>query len=131
MIAVDSSALVSILEAEADAARFLDVIRMAPRRFASAITVYETGIVIGARRGRESASEILDFIDALGIEIVPFAEPYITLALQAYGRFGKGVDPTARLNLGDCAAYALAMHMDMPLLFKGSDFGATDVRQCL
>jgi ribonuclease VapC len=61
---------------------------------------------------------------------VPYAEPYITLALQAYGRFGKGVDPTARLNLGDCAAYALAMHMDLPLLFKGADFSATDLGRC-
>jgi ribonuclease VapC len=131
MIAVDSSALIAILEAEADSSQFLDVIQSAPRRFASAITVYETGIVIGARRGRESASDIIDFVDGLGIEIVPFAEPYITLSLRAYGRFGKGVDPTARLNLGDCAAYALATHMDVPLLFKGADFSATDVKQCL
>jgi ribonuclease VapC len=131
MIAVDSSALIAILEAEDDSARFLDAIRAAPRRVASAITVYETGIVIGARRGRESVAEIMDFIAALGVEIVPFAEPYITLALQAYGRFGKGVDPTARLNLGDCAAYALAMHMDVPLLFKGSDFSTTDIKSCL
>ena len=43
-------------------------------------------------------------------------------------RYGKGIDPKARLNLSDCAAYALAKNMNSPLLFKGNDFAATDVR---
>jgi ribonuclease VapC len=33
----------------------------------------------------------------------------------------------AGLNFGDCAAYALAMAEAEPLLFKGTNFGATDV----
>jgi ribonuclease VapC len=33
----------------------------------------------------------------------------------------------ARLNFGDCFAYALAKSMREPLLFKGADFGLTDV----
>jgi ribonuclease VapC len=45
----------------------------------------------------------------------------------AYGRDGKGFDPNARLNLGDCASYALAKGLNAPLLFKGTDFPATDV----
>jgi len=66
-------------------------------------------------------------LDELAIEIVPFAEPYISGALEAYARYGKGIDPKARLNLGDCAAYALAKALNAPLLFKGEDFAATDV----
>ena len=43
---------------------------------------------------------------------------------------GMGVrDPKARLNLGDCAAYALAKVLNVPLLFKGADFSQTDVQQ--
>jgi uncharacterized protein with PIN domain len=45
--------------------------------------------------------------------------------------YGKGIDPKARLNLADCAAYALAATMNAPLLFKGDDFTTTDVRACL
>jgi ribonuclease VapC len=131
MIVVDSSALIAILEEEPESERFLALITEAARRLASAVTIYETGIVIGARRGRERAAEILAFVEELGIEIVPFAEPYISLALEAYGRFGKGVDPKARLNLGDCTAYALAKSMNAPLLFKGTDFTETDVLQCV
>lgn len=59
-----------------------------------------------------------------------FAGLQITAALDAYSRFGKGVDPKARLNLGDCVAYALAKSMKAPLLFKGQDFSATDIEAC-
>jgi len=37
----------------------------------------------------------------------------------------------ARLNLADCAVYALAAHMDAPFLFKRDDFSATDVKLCV
>jgi ribonuclease VapC len=127
MIVVDSSALVAILEQEPDADHFMQIIRDEPRRFVSAVTVYETGIVIGARRGWDAAANVMALIDALGIEIVPFAEPYVSASLDAYRRHGKGVHSKARLNLGDCAAYALAKNLDAPLLFKGSDLAETDV----
>jgi len=127
MIVVDSSALVAILEQEPDADRFLQILRDEPRRLVSAVTVYETGIVIGARRGWDTVTNVMALLDALGVEIVPFAEPYVSAALDAYRRYGKGVHPKARLNLGDCAAYALAKSLNAPLLFKGSDFAETDV----
>jgi ribonuclease VapC len=129
MIAVDSSALIAILENEPEADRFLDALREAPRRLISAVNVYETAIVIGARRGRERAARVMELIEETGMEIVPFAEPHIERALDAYLRYGKGIDPKARLNLGDCAAYALAKSVNAPLLFKGADFTETDVSQ--
>jgi len=129
MIVLDSSVFIAILEQEPDAERFLFIIRDATRRLTSAVSVYETGIVIGARRGRQSAEEIMVFLSELGVEIVPFAEPYISQALDAYSRFGKGINPKARLNLGDCAAYALAKVLNMPLLYKGADFSQTDIQQ--
>lgn len=50
------------------------------------------------------------------------------LAFQAYERFGKGRH-AARLNIGDCAAYALAKARGWPLLYKGDDFSATDIER--
>jgi ribonuclease VapC len=61
-------------------------------------------------------------------EIIPFDQRRAQEALTAFGRFGKGLDPKARLNLADCAAYALAKSMNLPLLFKGDDFTHTDVQ---
>jgi ribonuclease VapC len=129
MIVVDSSVFIAILEQEAEAERFLSIIRDATRKLTSAVTVYETGIVIGTRRGSQSAEEVMTFLAELGVEIVPFAEPYISQALDAYSRFGKGAASKARLNLGDCAAYALAKVFNLPLLFKGADFSQTDIQQ--
>ena len=48
------------------------------------------------------------------------------IARDAFAKYGKGRHEAA-LNFGDCAAYALAVSEAEPLLFKGSDFGATDV----
>jgi ribonuclease VapC len=64
-------------------------------------------------------------------EIAAFDENQARLALSAFDRYGKGIHSKARLNLADCAAYALASGLGAPLLFKGDDFSATDVEACL
>lgn len=43
-------------------------------------------MVIGARRGWESAIELPALLEELGVEVVPFAEPQIATTLQAYAR---------------------------------------------
>ena len=58
---------------------------------------------------------------------MPFDADQARAAQAAYMRYGKGIDPAARLNLCDCVAYALAKHLTVPLLYKGSDFAATDI----
>ncbi len=50
------------------------------------------------------------------------------IARNAYGDFGKG-HHKAGLNFGDCFAYALAKETGEPLLFKGRDFGHTDIER--
>lgn len=50
-----------------------------------------------------------------------------TLVLDAFDRYGKGRGHPARLNMGDCFAYAMARQRGVPLLFKGDDFGQTDI----
>jgi ribonuclease VapC len=62
----------------------------------------------------------------IGAQIVPFDDDQANLARNAFERFGKGRHP-AGLNFGDCAAYALASAEVEPLLFKGADFGKTDI----
>lgn len=93
----------------------------------SSVTVYETGIVMLRRRGGAALADVNELIDAFGFEIVAFDRVLVAAALAAYARFGRGIDPKARLNLGDCASYALAMTLGAPLLFKGEDFSHTDI----
>lgn len=132
---VDSSAFVAILD-EPDGPDYLDVLTAARRIAVSALTLYETRIVLsgrrdGRRRFREGAEDQLSaLLTGLAVEIVPFTESQAVLAHQAYLRFGRGFHPAA-LNLGDCAAYALTRHRGEPLLFKGQDFAQTDVERAL
>ena len=48
------------------------------------------------------------------------------VAIESFERFGKGRHP-AKLNMGDCFAYACARTRGAKLLFKGDDFGQTDI----
>jgi ribonuclease VapC len=64
-------------------------------------------------------------------EIIPFDERQVHEALAAFAHYGKGIDPNARLNLSDCAAYALAKTLNAPLLFEGNDFVQTDLKSAL
>ena len=61
----------------------------------------------------------------MGVRLVPIGAEEAELALDAHERFGKG-RYQARLNLGDCFAYACTKrHADI-ILFKGEDFIHTD-----
>jgi ribonuclease VapC len=121
---IDSSALIAILFDEPDRLSFERAIRNEPIRLISAVSKLEAGIVLIGRRG--SAVPLMLIIESIGAEIVPFDEYQADVARDAFARFGKGRHK-AGLNFGDCASYALAVTQVEPLLFKGTDFGATDV----
>ena len=127
MIVVDTSAVLAIIQGEPEADAFLDLIRQADRVVISAVSVLEAGMVLRGRRGPVGLDPLTEIIDGMAIEIIPFDAPLVAGALDAFGRYGKGIDPAARLNMGDCATYALAKGMNAPLLFKGNDFTATDL----
>ncbi|SDC84771.1 ribonuclease VapC [Sphingomonas sp. YR710] len=132
MIVVDSSALIAIFEREPDATIYATAILQADRLMISAVNVHETGMVMRARRGEAAERQMWGFLlEDNDFEIVPFDEAQAREALLAFGRYGKGIAPKARLNLSDCAAYALAKTMEWPLLFKGDDFAATDIKACV
>lgn len=59
--------------------------------------------------------------------VEPVTAAQAEVARRAYQGFGRGSGHAARLNLGDCFAYALARESGEPLLFKGVDFSHTDV----
>ena len=65
------------------------------------------------------------------IRVEPVTSAQTDLARVAHARFGKGSGHAAQLNFGDCFAYALAKSLGAPLLFKGEDFGHTDVEAAL
>jgi len=123
-VVVDSSVLIAIFKAEPERDRFLHVIENAPLLM-GAPTLLETRIWCLRRRVQKYLEWLDDF--SRGVELVAFDERLEQVAASAYSKFGKGLHP-ATLNYGDTMAYAVAVHHDVPLLFKGTDFGLTDVR---
>ena len=129
-VVIDSSALVAILLGEEDAPRYARAIADDAKPLISAFSVLETSIVIEARKGEPGGRE-LDLLLARGdIESVPLLPDHVALAREAWRQYGKGRHRAA-LNIGDCCAYALAKYAGEPLLFKGTDFGATDIQPAL
>lgn len=130
MIVVDSSALVAISLLEAEAADFSTLIRSSSGPRMSAANVLETLMVLDGRTGTDNRPELRSMIELMDLRIEPVTARQVWLAHDAFRRFGKGFHP-ARLNYGDCFAYALARELDMPLLFKGDDFPLTDIRPAI
>lgn len=126
---VDASALVALIMAEPEARTLALRLRAAERRLISAVSVFETVLAVArltdgdVMAARESVER---FLQRIGAELVPIGEAELARAIDAFDRFGKGRHP-ARLNMGDCFAYAAAKAHGVPLLFKGDDFNQTDV----
>ena len=131
MIAIDGSALIAILDDEPKRQAFSAAFAGADRCLVSAVNVQETGLVMHGRSKAQGISGLRDLITLIGAEIVPFDEPQVRAAPDAFTRYGQGIDPKTRLDLHDCAAYALAKSRNPPLLLEGDEFRATDVVACL
>jgi ribonuclease VapC len=86
----------------------------------------EIGIVMQARRGDDGARDLDLLLAKLKVEIEAVTTGQADIARKAFRRYGRGRH-AANLNFGDCFAYALAKDKSAPLLFKGDDFGQTDV----
>ena len=123
---IDTSALMAILQLEPDATRLLTAIRSAGRRAISAATLVEASMVVESRIGVEGVRDLDAALARLEVEVSPLTRSQALHARRAFRRYGKGRHP-ARLNFGDCLAYALAKETGEPLLFKGDDFSRTDI----
>jgi ribonuclease VapC len=126
---VDASAIVAILAREDDGPEFVAQIRDAHRVLTSPLAVYEA--VLGLARARRMTTAnaqiaVEGFIAEVGAQIIPVTPEIGRIALDAFARYGRGNHP-ARLNMGDCFAYACARSLGVPLLFKGDDFSQTDI----
>jgi ribonuclease VapC len=127
---IDSSALIAILMNEPDAERFASAIEAAELRLMGATSAFEAAIVIAGRNRSAGMRELDILILEARIELVPFTADHYTIARDAWLRYGKSRHP-ARLNFGDCCAYATAKLAGEPLLFKGADFAQTDVESAI
>lgn len=123
---VDSSALMAILLNEPERRAFTEALEGADVRLMSMANWVETSMVIEVRLGTPGLHYLDHLLERAGIETVQVDHAQALEARRAFSRFGKRRHP-AGLNFGDCFAYALARVTGQSLLFKGNDFGLTDV----
>ena len=124
---VDTSAIVAILRDDPEAMSCARAIADATVRRVSAVNFVESAVVIDASRDPIATRRFDDFVKEANISIEPVTEIQAQIARDAYRDFGKGSGHPAKLNFGDCFAYALAKASGEPLLFKGGDFAHTDI----
>jgi ribonuclease VapC len=124
---IDTSALVAILRAEPQAEICARAIESAAERRVSAVNFVEAAVVIDGSRDPIASRRFDDLLREARVRIEPVTEIQAQLARDAYRDFGKGSGHLAKLNFGDCFAYALANTTGEPLLFIGADFGHTDI----
>jgi ribonuclease VapC len=126
---IDASALTAMLAEEADGVALMARMRRDQSRLTSSIAVWEATLALARLTGqtiKDTGKNLGSFLELTGIQTVAVPPEAASIALEAFERFGKGLHP-ARLNMGDCFAYACAQHLGEPLLFKGGDFPLTDI----
>jgi ribonuclease VapC len=128
---VDTSALVAILRKEPEEPSFGRILDDAESLRISAATYLELSIVIDSRQDPTMSRKIDDLLDRFSIEVEPVTAEQARIARQAYRDYGRGSGHAANLNFGDCFSYALARAKREPILFKGDDFGHTDLRSAV
>jgi ribonuclease VapC len=130
-VIIDTSALISILRAEDNAATMAHAIEEATIRRISAANYLETAVVIDGSRDPVASRRFDELVEAASLTVEPVTREQAHIARDAYRDFGKGSGHKAGLNFGDCFAYALAKAVGEPLLFKGNDFIHTDITPAL
>jgi ribonuclease VapC len=125
-VIVDSSVLVAMMLSEPEGSRIEAALKRNPGSSVSAANHFEASMVLISRLGPSAANDLDRVLELFFVRIVPFTDRQARIARTAFLLFGRGHHP-ARLNFGDCVAYALAKETGEELLFKGTDFGLTDV----
>ena len=126
---IDASAMVAMMTNEDDARSLASRMQHANVRMTSPSAIWETAINVARILGisiPDVAAATRRFLVEMNIQLMPIPEQAAFLAISAFDQYGKGRHP-ARLNFGDCMAYACARHYQLPLLFKGENFSLTDI----
>jgi len=126
MIAIDTSVMLAIALREPEADQFQRLVR----RDAVIIgwpTLLELRMVLTGSGFLNGGAIVDQLVELPNVTAIAFSQVHYRAAERAFEQFGKGRHP-ARLNMGDCFSYAVAAVNKAPLLFKGQDFGKTDLK---
>ena len=134
---VDASAIVAILTEEPDGTDLAAQLACADRRITNTLAIFESvAAIFRVRRTTidRAEAQVLAFVKAAAIEVLKIDQEDTSLALQAYGLYGRHRHPDDRrnrsLNLADCYHYASAKAHRQPILTKDISFSETEIPVC-
>lgn len=128
---VDTSALIALMQREPGYQRIAQAIATHSVRRISAGTLLELWVVVYRSRTPDLLQAVVAYLDEVDLIVEPVTASQVSIAQRGYQAYGRGMGHPARLNFGDCFAYALAIDLDESLLFVGNDFAQTDVTAAL
>jgi ribonuclease VapC len=128
---IDSSVVVAILKDELEGLAFSQMLLTAASVHLSAASYLECAIVLDKARDPVRSAGLDDLLEEAKVVIEPVTATQAKIARKAYQDYGKGSGHPANLNFGDCFSYALAREKREPMLWKGEDFGHTDLRPAI
>lgn len=126
---LDASAVIAMIAREREYVDLGTRLAADKRRIWSALAAWETFVALtrSYQMKAETARERIAVFEAEhAVSAVPIGSAELAIARQAFEEYGKGNHP-ARLNVGDCFAYACAKVNGAALLYKGDDFSKTDL----
>ncbi|WP_117194921.1 type II toxin-antitoxin system VapC family toxin [Rhizobium terrae] len=140
---LDASAVVAILTQEEGADVLIDKIDNYRGSITfSSVTIFEAVIALARKAAvsvygdqrptppvmiAEAQSDVEMFLRSIGASEIDMPNGLYHTALEAAQTYGRFVGHPARLNFGDCFAYAAAKTLKSKLLFIGDDFSRTDI----
>jgi ribonuclease VapC len=128
---VDTPAIAAIARREPEALAFSRMLAETPGKLMAAPTYLECAFVLAGIASTKGMAFLQGLVSDTLIALVPFGERELEIAIEARLRFSEGSGYAAKLNFGDCFAYALAKTRGLPLLFKDDDFIHTDIEPAL
>lgn len=120
----DASALLALLLKEDDYAEHEAKLRAAKLIWLSPVNWWEVQVRMKTEFGEAGERVANGVLESLEVMIAPVTAEQARIAFAASVKFGGR---PARLNMGDCFAYALAKEKGAPLIYKGGDFAKTDI----
>lgn len=126
---VDASAMVAIVAGEEGADVLASLMAAEPQLLYSPMSQWEDTVALHRSHDygwRYAQSTIDDLIATRSMTLVPIDGLAGQMAFNEFGNHGRGRRP-AKLNMGDCFAYACGKPNNARLLYKGEDFTRTDL----
>lgn len=127
---LDASVIVALLASEPEAEEITQALRTQTRLVTSAIAVFEALSRLAVLYGRDFAAAqqiINEWMVSSEVQVVDIDVTVMRAANMCAARYHKTTGHPARLNMGDCFAYASARTQALKLAYKGDDFSQTDV----